>query len=238
MTPRILLRHCCCGPNMPKVIRACFFAYGLVKLHTMCESLSQKLILASGSPRRGELLHAAGYDFEVVIPPYTEPAGPPTRTFAAAAWAEALAYFKARSVAQLHPYSVIIGADTLVVHGDQIIGKARDVQDARRILSTLFAGRSEVITGLTVLCLEQNKRIISHETTSLIMRPMNPNELEDYLRSGAWRDKAGAYALQEGGDKFLQSMEGSESNVVGLPMERLKNILLQFQKPQDADWCI
>ncbi|OQA10841.1 MAG: Septum formation protein Maf [Firmicutes bacterium ADurb.Bin373] len=196
------------------------------------------MILASGSPRRAELLRTAGYDFEVVIPPYTEPAGPPRWTFAAAAWAEALAYFKARSVGQLHPETVIIGADTVVVHEDRIIGKARDEQDARRILSTLFAGRSEVITGLTVLSLDQNRRIITHETTSLIMRPMNPDELEDYLRSGAWRDKAGAYALQEGGDKFLQSMEGSESNVVGLPMERLKNILLQFQKPQDAEWTI
>lgn len=204
----------------------------------MSKPLSQKWILASGSPRRAELLREAGYDFEVVIPPYTEPAGPPTPTFAAAAWAESLAFFKASSVAQLHPDAVVIGADTVVVHEDQMIGKARDELDARRILSTLFAGRSEVITGLAVLALNQNKRIITHETTSLIMRPMNANELEEYLRSGAWRDKAGAYALQEGGDRFLQSIEGSESNVVGLPMERLKNILLQFQKPQDADWTI
>ncbi len=183
-------------------------------------------------------MRQAGYDFEVVIPPYTEPSGSSSHSFATSAWAEALAYFKARSVAQLHPDAIVIGADTLVVHGDHILGKARDEKDARRILSTLFSGRSEVITGLTVLALNQNKRIITHETTSLVMRPMNADELEEYLRSGAWRDKAGAYALQEGGDRFLQSMEGSETNVVGLPMERLQNILLQFQKPQDTDWTI
>ena len=194
----------------------------------MSEPFVYPLILASASPRREQLLREAGYVFDIVPCPINEPVVPSFFTLAAAPWAEALAYFKARYVAQLHPEAIIIGADTVVTHGDNIIGKPHDEADARRILSTMFSGRNEVITGLTVLCLAQKKRIITHQSTTLVMRNMNPDELNHYIDTGAWRGKAGAYALQEGGDRFVQSMEGSESNVVGLPMEKLQEVLSQF----------
>ena len=189
--------------------------------------LLHPLILASASPRRQELLSAAGYGFTVIKPPVEEPAIP-SQAQIPAAWAESLAYFKARSVAQLHPHALVIGADTIVCHDGQIIGKPADLADARRILARQFSGRNDVITGLAVLLLERQERIITHVTTTLIMRPMTEIELEEYLASGAWRGKAGAYALQEGGDKFVLSAQGSESNVVGLPMEKLAEILGHF----------
>ena len=136
-----------------------------------------------------------------------------------------MAYYKARSVADTHPESIIIGADTIVVHRSNMLGKPQDEADARRILSTMFGGRNDVITGLAVIFPNSARRIITHVNTTLNVRPMTSGELENYLASGAWRGKAGAYALQEGGDKFVQSIQGSQSNIVGLPLEKLAQIL-------------
>ncbi|MBN1766672.1 MAG: septum formation protein Maf [Sedimentisphaerales bacterium] len=190
--------------------------------------LPYPIILASASPRRAGLLRDAGYDFSIEAARIAEPVVPEIGAKHAAVWAETLAYLKARTVSMDHPDTIVIGADTVVTHGDTIIGKPADEADARRILSTLFGGDNEVITGLALLCPALNKTIITHETTTLVMRAMNPREVDDYIASGAWRDKAGAYALQEGGDKFLQSISGSESNVVGLPLEKLNRILSDF----------
>jgi len=183
-----------------------------------------KLILASASPRRRQLLSDAGYEFEVAPPEVAEPNIPPEGILPAV-WAEALAYFKARSVAELHPDALILGADTIVTHGGRIIGKPRDLDHARHILTRQFGGKNDVITGLALLHPGRIERIITHVRTTLTMRPMTGAELEDYLDSGAWRGKAGAYALQEGGDKFVLAAQGSESNVVGLPLEKLDEIL-------------
>jgi len=194
----------------------------------MVKNLSYPLILASASPRRRELLHQAGYCFEVVAPPVPEPHLPGEHYISAPAWAEGLAYFKARAVSLLYPDAIVIGADTVVTHGGGIVGKAKDKADARRILTNMFGGRNDVITGLAVLSPGGQKRIITHVRTTLIMRDMEPQEIEEYLVGGAWKDKAGAYAIQEGGDKFVQSIEGSFSNIVGLPMEKLGEILRQI----------
>ena len=113
------------------------------------------------------------------------------------------------------------------------MGKPVDVDDARRILTTLFGGENQVITGLAILKPGSDQRMITHVSTTLTMREMNDQEVEDYLASGAWRDKAGAYALQEGGDQFLESMDGSYSNVVGLPMEKLNKLLQTFSPGQN-----
>lgn len=187
------------------------------------------LILASGSPRRRELLAQAGYRFEVVPPTLSEPRIVPGPHVWPTGCAEALAYFKAASVARRYPDRLVIGADTVVVHGQTMVGKPADLADARRILTCLFDGPNEVITGLAILHLNRHHRIITHDSTTLDMRAMTERELEDYLASGAWQDKAGAYALQEGGDKFVRQMVGSETNVVGLPMEKLAEVLRQFE---------
>lgn len=188
------------------------------------------LILASTSPRRQQLLEQLGYKFTIIPPPFYEPVFSPSPAKTAIAWAQALAYFKARAIAQTNPEAIVIGADTIVTHNGTIIGKARDEQHARQILTTMFGGRNDVITGLAVLCPAQNQRIITHEVSTLVMRSMTQPEVDQYLASGAWRGKAGAYALQEGGDKFVQSIEGSESNIVGLPQEKLREVLSFFEK--------
>ena len=190
-------------------------------------TLAYPLILASASPRRQELLRQAGYSFEVVPCTVPEPAEPADGV-SAAAWAESLAYFKARSVAENNPHALVIGADTIVARGQTIIGKPTDQADARRILTTMFAGRNDVITGLAVIPPPPHKRIITSVISTIVMRPMTDQELEDYLAGGAWRDKAGAYAFQEGGDIFVRNLQGSVSNIVGLPKEKLQEILQQF----------
>jgi len=190
--------------------------------------LQHPLILASASPRRRQLLTDAGYTFDVIPPTVDEPA--PTDNADPAAYAEQLAYLKAQPVADLHPTAVTVGADTIVTHTGKIIGKPRDQAHARQILTTLFGGHNDVITGLAILCPALDKRIVTHVRTTIVIRPMQNDELEAYLVTGAWRDKAGAYALQEGGDKFVQSIQGSQSNIVGLPMEKLAEILETFKQ--------
>lgn len=123
-----------------------------------------------------------------------------------------------------------MGADTVVAHGPEIIGKPKDQADARRILTTQFAGRNDVITGVAVLYPPDHRRMITHVITTIMMQAMTESELEEYMAGGAWQGKAGAYALQEGGDKFVLSMDGSESNVVGLPMEKLTEIFSRISK--------
>ncbi len=187
------------------------------------------MILASGSPRRRELMRQAGYAFEVVAPDVDEPRITDKAGVWPAAWAEALAYLKAAAVARRFPQRIVIGADTVCVHQHGMVGKPADRDDARRILQHFFAGPGEVITGLAVLHLASGQRIITHEVTRLVMRAMSQADIEAYLESGAWQGKAGAYALQEGGDRFVEKMTGSESNVVGLPMEKLADVLRDFQ---------
>jgi len=194
----------------------------------MPKKLPFKLILASASPRRRQLLSDAGYEFKVAPPEIAEPDTPPEGVLPTV-WAETLAYLKARSVAEGHPDAMVLGADTIVTHGDRIIGKPRDLDHARDILTRQFGGKNDVITGLALLLPGRIERIITYVRTTLTMRPMTGAELEDYLAGGAWRGKAGAYAWQEGGDKFVLSACGSESNVVGLPLEKLDEILSEIE---------
>ena len=195
----------------------------------MTGRLKFSLVLASGSPRRRQLLAEAGYEFDVVPPRVHEPDMAVSRGLGAAAWAEALAYFKARAGAEVRPGAIVIGADTVVARENAVLGKPRDEADARRMLGQFFAGCNEVITGLCILAPCEQARVVTHVSSTLVMRAMEPEELEAYLSGGAWRDKAGAYAFQEGGDKFVRSVAGSVSNVVGLPLERLGEILQEFQ---------
>jgi septum formation protein len=186
-----------------------------------------RFILASNSPRRRQLLSEAGYDFKVVNPPWPEPEAEETHR-SAAEFAQAASYFKARSVVSLSRTSVILAADTVVARDGVIFGKPVDREDARRILSSLSGTTHEVITGVTVLDPRSGRRIIAKDRTGVTMRRMSPEELEEYLDSQEWQDKAGAYGIQDIGDKFVERVEGSFSNVVGLPMELVTDLLERF----------
>ena len=197
------------------------------------------VILASGSPRRRELLAQAGVPFEVVAPTIEEldeTTGhlPPTQQ------AEALAYFKARYVWDKDPARWVLGADTMVALGATILGKPADRDDARRMLSSLSGTRHAVITGVALIGPEG--RWIASDHTFVTMRTLSPQEIEDYLASGQWAGKAGAYGIQETpalrsatqsrvGDRFVERVEGSWSNVMGLPMELVGRMLARIPVP-------
>ena len=188
-----------------------------------------EFVLASRSPRRRQLLEQAGYRFRVVPPPLPEPSCP-ALAVAPAQLAEALAYFKARAVARRLPDEIVLGADTVVACGGRLLGKARDADEARRMLSTLSGTRHAVITGLALLAPAGGaglapRRYLASETTYVTMRPLSDQEIDRYVASGEWRDKAGAYAIQENADAFVERLEGSFSNVVGLPVELLGRLL-------------
>jgi septum formation protein len=182
------------------------------------------LILASASPRRQQLLAELGVPFDVCPCALAEPAGKPSG-LTPAAWAEALACFKARAVADQHPGRWVLGADTVVSCAGELLGKPRDRQDARRMLE-LQAGRvSEVITGV---CLVRRgpdvDRFIGSSITRVWMRDSRA-EREGYLRGGDWSGKAGAYGIQTVGDRLVERLDGSFSNVVGLPLELVARLL-------------
>ncbi len=194
---------------------------------------SWKLTLASASPRRADLLRAAGYEFEVIVPPIDEPERlspcvPPIQQ------AEALSYFKARSAIGLVETGVILGADTIVALDGAVYGKAADEHDARRILTTLSGTRHQVITGVSLLSADGRRRLIGHDCTWVTMRPMVGEALDSYLASGAWAGKAGAYGIQDHGDVFIERIEGSFSNVVGLPMETVAAMLRRWSAGSTA----
>ena len=184
--------------------------------------------MASGSPRRAGLLKSIVSDFDIVPAKVEEPVPTWEVSQAPEVWVESLAYLKAAEVAQAHPHAVIIAADTVCVHSGRIIGKPKCVDHARHILTHYFAGKGKVITGLAVVSHSEDHKVITHDVTELEMRAMTGDELDAYLEAGTWEGKAGAYAYQEGGDKFVKDIKGSESNVVGLPLEILEELLDDF----------
>lgn len=185
-----------------------------------------ELILASSSPRRRELLNQAGYRFKVRTP------GPIEDTSvrlapSAAAYVESLAYLKAMSAIQTHGLrkGLVLGADTAVELEGRIIGKPRDEDEARQILSALAGSVHRVLTGLALVEAGAGRRLLAHDATTVHMGPMSAAEIHAYVASGEAMGKAGAYALQETADRFVQRIEGSFTNVVGLPLELLERML-------------
>jgi septum formation protein len=187
----------------------------------------QRLILASGSPRRASLMREHGYDVEVVAPPFAEPSES-VRALAPAQQAEALSYFKARSVAPLVGRGWVLAGDTIVSLGGRIFGKPVDRADARNILSALSGTTHEVITGVTLLDAATAKRAVRHAVTAITFKPITAAQVEVYLDTRSWVGKAGAYGIQDRGDAFVERIDGSFTNVVGLPMDLVRQMLGQW----------
>ena len=153
-----------------------------------------ELILASSSARRRQLMSEAGYDFRVQAPSVGEDR---LHRQAPQVLAESLAYAKARQVADTLERGVVVGADTVVALDGEIIGKANDRAEARRILTRLSGTTHEVITGLCVMNARRGERLIGAETTRILMKKLTGNEIDAYVHSGEGIGKAGAYAIQE-----------------------------------------
>jgi septum formation protein len=179
-----------------------------------------KLVLASASPRRADLLRAAGFSFEILPVQLDERFKKGEKPHKAVA---RLAQAKASVAAVLRRDAVVLGADTSVVVRGQALGKPIDRQDARRML-TLLSGRSHhVLTGIC-LCVK-GRRLVHVEPTRVRMARLSAAEIEWYVATGESADKAGAYAVQGLASRFIVGIEGSYSNVVGLPISSVYNLL-------------
>jgi len=187
----------------------------------------EPLILASGSPRRAELLRAAGYEFTLQVAGDQAECGICSRETAPEMVAR-YAYRKAADVASRNANGLIIAADTVASCLGQILGKPRDQDHAEAILRTLSGRRHDVYSGLCVWSLKFQKCVVDVVRTELEMQPLTEAMLHDYLESMRWEGKAGAFGYQDGNDWLKRIGEGSESNVVGLPMERLAELLENF----------
>lgn len=132
------------------------------------------------------------------------------------------AYRKARDVAKKIPYALVIGADTLVYRDDQIFGKPATLGEARRMIGKLQGGVHRVVTGVCLIHLRMVRQKLFVETTTVAFKKLNSDQIAAYVSSINPLDKAGAYAIQEHGDMIVDSISGSYSNVVGLPVERLQ----------------
>lgn len=182
------------------------------------------LILASRSPRRAALLRESGFEFTVVNPPLREPERLPGDP-APAQLAEAVSFFKARSAADTVNRGVILAGDTVVALGNRFFGKPEGLADARRILRRLAGTTHQVITGVALVDASTGERFIQHDSTAVTMRTVSEEDLDVYLDTGAWVGKAGAYGIQDDEDPFVEHLEGSFTNVVGLPMELVIRML-------------
>jgi septum formation protein len=190
----------------------------------MDEVTPSRLILASASPRRRELLAQAGYKFEVV-PSDVDESAVATTGLSPRRLAEALALAKAQDVARRYPDALVIGADTIVDLNGEIIGKPADAEEAEQITRKLFSTPHKVISGLALVRLRDNTQVVRSDVTTVCPRKMTEEQIAKHIAGGSWRGKAGAYAIQETGDEFVERIEGSLTNVVGLPMELLAQLL-------------
>lgn len=181
-----------------------------------------KLILASASPRRRELLALTGVPFDIVVSPAQEP--DPDVNEHPAAYAARMARLKAAAVAQMHPTAVVLGADSVVAVGETILGKPADAADALRMLRLLSGRGHQVVTGCALFAPGREPEIFT-VATNVTMGVISEERLTAYVATGEPMDKAGAYAIQGGAAAFVTTICGSYTNVVGLPLAEVVEIL-------------
>jgi len=184
------------------------------------------LILASSSPRRRQLLTEAGYDF-TVLPPRDDAEDAAGQGEGALSLVRRLALQKARDVASRCDSGLILGCDTVAEIDGEILGKPADRSDARRMLAQLRGREHRVFSGLCLWRRPDDQHRVEIDATRLIMDEISDADLDQYLDSGQWEGKAGAFGYRDGID-WVHILEGSESNVVGLPMELLARLLGDF----------
>ena len=181
-----------------------------------------RLVLASASPRRRELLAGVGIFPDAVIPPDMDET--PFRRELPARTARRLADSKAESIAEREPEAFVIAADTVVALGRRLLGKPADENQARRFLGMISGRRHRVYGGVAVAA-PDGRRAGRLVTTVVSFKRLAPPEIEDYLASGEWRDKAGGYAIQGRAAALVPRINGSYSNVVGLPLYETVSLL-------------
>jgi septum formation protein len=184
-----------------------------------------RLILASGSPRRRELLAQAGFEFETIEPGVRE-VSPDELTIGEITFWNAIR--KGLAVARKNPDAVVLAADTLVALGGAIIGKPQDLAEARKILARLNGREHIVATGVFLAWLAHEKTESFVVFSRVFFRKWSDAQIENYLREINPLDKAGAYAAQDRGGAIIRRITHSRSNVIGLPLEKLRPALARF----------
>lgn len=193
----------------------------------MAEMKVPTIVLASASPRRAELLRSAGIPFTVDVANIAEDVVPgemPTQH------AERLAQEKAKVVAKRNPGKIVLGADTIVVVDDQILGKPRDTRDAARMLHLLSGRNHHVITGVCLAKRTTSNQQLATESgrTTVVFGQLQESEIDDYVATREPMDKAGAYAIQGIASRWITRIEGDYANVVGLPVALVWKMLQEF----------
>ena len=186
--------------------------------------LREKLVLASSSPRRTELLNRAGWPHEVLVAGIDESVRPQEEP---AAYVMRLARSKAEAVAERLEEGVVLGADTTVVIDNQILGQPRDDSDAKRMLKLLNGRWHEVLTGVALVRVGGETRV-AHETTRVRFAEMSESEIDWYIASGEPVGKAGAYGIQGKAALFIEEIEGDYFNIMGLPIRLVYKLAADF----------
>ena len=183
----------------------------------------RKIILASASPRRRELLERAGLNICVVPSDITEGANtcPSVEHYCIS-----LALSKAENIASKQSNAIVIAADTIVVYNNRMFGKPKNIRAAKVILSALSGTKHFVYTAIAVIDTKENRRIVDIEKSTIFARILSQHQINIFSKKN--HDKAGAYAVQEKSDKLVRKIEGDFYNVVGLPIGKLRSILMQF----------
>ncbi|HKX84093.1 MAG TPA: Maf family protein [Pyrinomonadaceae bacterium] len=183
-----------------------------------------KLILASGSPRRSEIMNSVGWEFVKSVPDIDEserPGEPPEE------YVRRLAKEKAEAVAARHPGEIILAADTTVVINDSIVGKPTDLADARRMIEMLSGNWHEVLTGVAVA--SNGETQVEMQRTRVKFAEMTDEEIDFLVEKGDPLDKAGAYAVQAQAALFIEGIEGDYWNVVGLPISLVYELVMEAE---------
>ena len=188
------------------------------------------LILASASPRRARLLKAISVSFDA-IPAEVDETPEPGET--PESYVQRLALAKASAVASGHPGRLVLGADTTVTVDGAILGKAHDEPEARLMLEQLAGRVHEVHTGVALV--RDTDSTVACATTRVGFTPMTSGDIHAYLESGEWRDKAGAYGIQGRISRFVARVEGSYTNVVGLPVALVWDLLMRYPDGRGRD---
>lgn len=183
----------------------------------------RKIILASSSPRRRELMATAGLEFEIIVKDVDESIPEGTAPIDAA---KMTAKKKALAVANEHPDSIVIGADTIVVAGEKILGKPADKADACAMLRMLSGVEHEVITGVCIVCGEKQENFA--QVSRVKFYELTDEEIEAYVATNEPMDKAGAYGIQGRGCTLVEKIEGDYFNIVGLPVAELSRKIKAF----------
>ncbi|OHA18790.1 MAG: septum formation protein Maf [Candidatus Taylorbacteria bacterium RIFCSPHIGHO2_01_FULL_46_22b] len=183
----------------------------------------KKLILASQSLGRRKVLEDAGFVFEVFPSNYIEDMTLPLLPHELATH---LSRGKAQDVAQKNPEAIVIGADTFVVYEGKLLGKPLTKENARKMLKLLSGSVHAMLSGLTVI--HAGREITKLVETKIWFKSFSEKEIDEYVETGESLEKAGGYAYQGVGKKFVERIEGSETNILGLPIEVLKEVLQEF----------